>query len=489
MRHLGLRPCPRRPGVDDAKTLAGGEPLLVLEHAALGEAGERNVLQRKRGLLERRARDVELAFSAVDHQQVGQVLLLDSALQPAGKDLEHGSEVVSGRLAAHLEEPVAALVGLTVAEHDLRADGELALEGGDVEALDPSREPRQPQPRLQPRERLQLALLRARLFLVALARVLHRHLHQPHLLAALRHVHAHALALLLRQPDLAHLRIGEVHRQEQLLGDERARLVVLVEEAREQLLARELLLAEPEAPAAGEPPVAEEEEVDLQRRTLAIEAEDVLVEEVAEHRALFLQAALDGVELIAKLRGALELELAGGVLHPPRELAGQLVGLSLQEQRDFVDRAPVFLLRHAVHARRGAALDLVLQARAPAIRHHGIGAGAKLEVPVDDRERLPDGGGAGERPEVPRSVLADPAHHLQPRVRVRVREPQRDEVLVVAQLDVEARTELLDQLVLEQHRVLLRGSDHHLHVGEEILEEGDERARVATALLEILADP
>src|SRR5204862_417669 len=160
----------------------------------------------ERKLRSRRSlRDVELAFSAVDHQQVGQVLLLDSALQPAGKDLEHGSEVVSGRLAAHLEEPVAALVGLAVAEHDLRADGELALEGGDVEALDPSREPRQPQPRLQPRERLQLALLRARLFLVALARVLHRHVHQPHLLAALRHVHAHALALLLRQPDLAHL--------------------------------------------------------------------------------------------------------------------------------------------------------------------------------------------------------------------------------------------------------------------------------------------
>src|SRR5207248_5475291 len=47
------------PGVGYAKTLAGGETILVLEDPALGEAGERDVLQREGGLLEGRAGDVE----------------------------------------------------------------------------------------------------------------------------------------------------------------------------------------------------------------------------------------------------------------------------------------------------------------------------------------------------------------------------------------------------------------------------------------------
>ena len=228
--------------------------------------------------------------------------------------------------------------------------------------------------------------------------------------------------------------------------------------------------------------------MDLQRRPFAMKPEYVLVEQLAEHGALLLQAALDGVELVAELGGTLVLELAGSILHPCLQLAGQLVGLALQEEGHLLHGPPVLLLRNVVHARRRAALDLVLQAGPAPIRHHRVGAGAELEVAVHDAQRLPDGGRARERPEVPRSVLAHPPHHFQPGVGVRVREPQRDEVLVVAQLDVEAGPVLLDQLVLEQDRVLLGRSDHHLHVGKEILEEGDESAGIAAALLEVLAD-
>ena len=41
------------------------------------------------------------------------------------------------------------------------------------------------------------------------------------------------------------------------------------------------------------------------------------------------------------------------------------------------------------HARRGAALDLVLEARAPPRRELGVGARAELEVLVDEVERAP----------------------------------------------------------------------------------------------------
>src|SRR5207253_11360663 len=152
----------------------------------------------------------------------------------------------------------------------------------------------------------------------------------------------------------------------QLLGDERPRLVVLLEDAGEQLLGGKLLPAEAEAPSAGQPATAEEEELDLQQAAFPVESEHVLVHRLAQHRALLLQAALDGVQLIAQLRGALVLELARRVLHPRAELRGQLVRLPLEEQRDFLDAALILLLRNAIHARRGAPLGLVLPARTAA---------------------------------------------------------------------------------------------------------------------------
>src|SRR5207237_3346599 len=77
----------------------------------------------------------------------------------------------------------------------------------------------------------------------------------------------------------------------------------------------------------------------------------------------------------------------------------------------------------------------------------------------------------------------------QARVGVRAREAQRDKVLVVPEPDVESRPVLLDQLVLEEERVLLARGDHHLDVAEQVLEEGDEDPAVAGALLEVLRHP
>ena len=250
-------------------------------------------------------------------------------------------------------------------------------------------------------------------------RVLRRHLQEARLLPPLGDVHADAFSLSLAQPRFARLGLGQLHRQEQLLGDERPRLVVLVEEAGEQLLGGKLLLAEAEAAPAGEPPAAEEEQLQLEQPALAVEAEHVLVDRIAQDRPLLLQAALDGVQLVAQLRRALVLELRRRVLHPRGKLRGELVGLAFQEERDLLDAALVILLRHAVHARRRATLDLVLQARPPPVGHHLVGARAQLEVPVDDAERLADGRRARVRPEVTGAVLAHPAHHLQPRVGVR----------------------------------------------------------------------
>src|SRR6201999_2093344 len=97
-------------------------------------------------------------------------------------------------------------------------------------------------------------------------------------------------------------------------------------------------------------------------------------------------------------------------------------------------------------AGRVATLDLILQAGALARIEHVIGAGAQLEVTIDDGER----GAAGSRrvigPEILRAVGADAARDLQAREARLGIETEDEEVLVVGELDVELRLMLLDEV-------------------------------------------
>src|SRR6202022_668690 len=114
LRDLRLRPRPLRPRFRDAETLARSEALLILQHPALRQPGERQVLKAQPRFLQGRPGDVELALSPVDHQEIGQVLLLDAALQSPRKYLEHRGKIIARSLAPHLEEAVPALVRLAV---------------------------------------------------------------------------------------------------------------------------------------------------------------------------------------------------------------------------------------------------------------------------------------------------------------------------------------------------------------------------------------
>src|SRR5260370_16484313 len=68
-------------------------------------------------------------------------------------------------------------------------------------------------------------------------------------------------------------------------------------------------------------------------------------------------------------------------------------------------------------------------------------------------------------------------------------EPQANEILVVAQLDVEARLVLLDQLVLEKQRLLLVPNQHRIDILEEPIQKRDEGSRVGSRRVEIRAHP
>jgi len=67
-------------------------------------------------------------------------------------------------------------------------------------------------------------------------------------------------------------------------------------------------------------------------------------------------------------------------------------------------------------------------------------------------------------------------------------EPEDDEGLVVPQHHVEARPVLLDELVLEEHRLLLGAGDDHLDGPEELVEERHEGPLVGPGRAEVGAD-
>src|SRR5450631_478966 len=92
-----------------------------------------------------------------------------------------------------------------------------------------------------------------------------------------------------------------------------------------------------------------------------------------------------------------------------------------------------------VHAGRGAALDLILQARPLAAFELAIGTGPKLKMLLDQVQRAACRGRRMVRPDVTRCGWLWRAHQLEPRPSVLGRQTQAEVRLVGAQLDVEAR--------------------------------------------------
>ncbi len=225
------------------------------------------------------------------------------------------------------------------------------------------------------------------------------------------------------------------------------------------------------------------EERELDEIALAVEAEDVAVDVVDRDDALLFAHLLDRAQLVPVDRGELEAHLARGLLHLHVELARQLVVTALEELRDGVDLLGVPAAVDLEDARGRAALDLVLQARPLAARELDVAARAELEVLVDEVQRAPRGGRRVVGPEVAGAVGRGAADDLEARPHAfgHAAEAERDEVLVVAELDVVAGPVLLDEVVLEDRRFLLVGRDDRVEVADGRLEDRDERALVAPA--------
>ena len=118
-----------------------------------------------------------------------------------------------------------------------------------------------------------------------------------------------------------------------------------------------------------------------------------------------------------------------------------------------------------------------------------IGAGAQAKVAVDHAQGFPARARRMVRAEVPGTVVGHAAHHLQPRPLDPRVQPQRQKILVVGQLDVEARLMALDQGVLQQERLLFVAGHHCLDVRHHTLEQRHKIPGIARGRLEVLAHP
>ncbi len=178
-----------------------------------------------------------------------------------------------------------------------------------------------------------------------------------------------------------------------------------------------------------------------------------------------LQQRAHRAQAVALERRLLELLRRRRRAHAPLQVAldrGEAAG---QEVDHAVDARAVVLLRDEPDARRLAALDVVVQARAAAAAARlRTGARAEHEHLREHLERRAHALGVGVRTEVrpPGAVaLAREVHARKVLV-----ERDRDERigLVVAQADVEARPVLLDEALLGQQRLRLGGDDDALDV-------------------------
>ena len=114
-------------------------------------------------------------------------------------------------------------------------------------------------------------------------------------------------------------------------------------------------------------------------------------------------------------------------------------------------------------AGRRAALDLVEQAGPGARREHRIRAAAQQERPLQRRQRAVDRPGRGERPEVVAGRRLRAAMLEHARKGMVAGDEDAGKRLVVAQQDVVARPQPLDQVGLEQQRLGLGMGGDELH--------------------------
>ena len=171
----------------------------------------------------------------------------------------------------------------------------------------------------------------------------------------------------------------------------------------------------------------------------------------------------EAADAVADGGGTLEFEVLGGGFHLAGEFALDVVGLAAEEGFGLVDVVAVFGGLDPADAGGGAALDLVQQAGAGAVGEHRVLTGAEEEDALHGGDGLVDGPGGGEGAVVAAFAATGAAMLGDLREGVVLGEHQPRVALVVAEHDVEAGLEALDEVGLEEEGFGLGMGGDDLH--------------------------
>src|SRR5438552_2173126 len=424
----------------------------------------------------------QLTFAAVDEDQVGpgrerpiahDVRLLPplrrlEPLQPSPQDLLQHREVVWARRVLDPEVAVVIVPRPAVLEYDHRPNCRVALDVGDVIALDTLRRALEVERLGQRREhRLGAAPVVVGLdpkLLELLLRSLGQLCDQAALAASLWDLHGHRAAALLAQPTDEQLRFVDRARQDDRTRHVGGARVVLQHEAAQQLRLSGVGSAVQRMTVVADhlalPHIGDFDEHVVSAPGVG---DDVLVVAAAGQDPLPVRDPLDRLQLIAVARRVLEVQPACRRFHPLLQLADQDVRAPFHEQRHLMDPRLVVLGADPALAWSRTALDVKVEADL-ALLEDLVRARPKRQELADGLHGRAQRLRRRVRAEVESPVVLHPARVVHTRKVLCDRKLKVEVVLIVFEPDVVARPVVLDQVVLEDERLDLVRRGHELEV-------------------------
>ncbi len=254
--------------------------------------------------------------------------------------------------------------------------------------------------------------------------------------------------------------------------------VVLAHERRDHLADRVLLgVLREEALVAEVAAVAHHHQVHTGDPALAHARDRVRVERLRRVGVLPLLDARERRDLVAVHRRLFELEPLRGGLHALDQGLHDVVLAALEEELRVADVLRIRLGRDVADTGRGAAPDLMEQARPRPVAERRVLARAQTEDLLQELDRLTHRPCARIGAKVGVLAVERAAMEAEPG-KVAAGDHQVRVGLVVAEDDVVARRERLDEVVLEDQRFGLGARDGDLEVGHLRHHHGDARPMV-----------
>jgi hypothetical protein len=211
-----------------------------------------------------------------------------------------------------------------------------------------------------------------------------------------------------------------------------------------------LVMARKIGPVAVVAAAPEEEDLDATRPALIVQGKGVGIRQAFDIDVLMRLDLGHRADPVAVQGRRLELHGVTGFLHAPGHGPLDRAALAGEKATCLVDQFRVSLLAHITDAGRGAAFDLVLQARPGAAVEHRVRAVADQEGALQGCDRPVDRSGRGEGAEIValaglRSPVLD-----DPRPLVIAGDKYMRERLVVPHQHVVARLQPFDQIAFQQ---------------------------------------